>query len=121
SSSRTATRGWPSAARPTRTWWPATSSTRSNTRRGLGAPPRGDPVGPSERFGVGLLGHGTVGSAFAELLEARAGQVQAITGLRPELRGVLTRSRGDFDEILAGSQLVVELMGGLDPARDYVL
>jgi homoserine dehydrogenase len=78
-------------------------------------------VGPSERFGVGLLGHGTVGSAFAELLEARAGQVQAITGLRPELRGVLTRSRGDFDEILAGSQLVVELMGGLDPARDYVL
>ena len=27
----------------------------------------------SEPFGVGLLGHGTVGSAFAELLEARAG------------------------------------------------
>jgi len=26
----------------------------------------------SERFGVGLLGFGTVGSAFAELLEARA-------------------------------------------------
>jgi homoserine dehydrogenase len=78
-------------------------------------------VGLSERFGVGLLGHGTVGSAFAELLEARAGQVEAITGLRPELRGVLTRSRGDFEEILAASQLVVEVMGGLDPARDYVL
>jgi homoserine dehydrogenase len=75
----------------------------------------------SESFGVGLLGHGTVGSAFAELLEARAGQVEAITGLRPELRGVLTRSRGDFEEILAASQLVVEVMGGLDPARDYVL
>jgi homoserine dehydrogenase len=75
----------------------------------------------SERFGIGLLGHGTVGSAFAELLEARAGEIEAITGLRPELRGVLTRSRGHFDEIVAGSDLVVEVMGGLDPARDYVL
>ncbi len=75
----------------------------------------------SEPFGVGLLGHGTVGSAFAELLEARAGHIEAITGLRPELCGVLTRSRGDFEEILAGARLVVELMGGLDPARDYVL
>ncbi len=72
-------------------------------------------------YGVGLLGFGTVGSAFAELLEARAGEIEAITGLRPSLRGVLTRSRGSFDEILAASDLVVELMGGLDPARDYVL
>lgn len=74
-----------------------------------------------ERFGVGLLGFGTVGSAFAELLEARAGEVEAVTGLRPELSGVLTRSRGSFDDILAASDLVVEVMGGLDPARDYVL
>jgi homoserine dehydrogenase len=74
-----------------------------------------------ERFGVGLLGFGTVGSAFAELLEARAHEVEALTGLRPELTGVLTRSRGSFDDILAASQLVVEVMGGLDPARDYVL
>jgi homoserine dehydrogenase len=72
-------------------------------------------------FRVGLLGHGTVGAAFAQLLESRAGQVEAVTGLRPELSGVLTRSRGDFEEILAGSDLVVEVMGGLDPARDYVL
>jgi homoserine dehydrogenase len=72
-------------------------------------------------FRVGLLGHGTVGAAFAELLEARASQVEAVTGLRPELSGVLTRSRGDFEEILAGSDLVVEVIGGLDPARDYVL
>jgi homoserine dehydrogenase len=75
----------------------------------------------SEPFGIGLLGHGTVGGAFARLLEERAGQIEAITGLRPELRGVLTRSRGDFDEIVAASDLVVEVMGGLDPARDYVL
>jgi homoserine dehydrogenase len=75
----------------------------------------------SEPFGIGLLGHGTVGSAFAELLAARAGEIEAITGLRPELRGVLTRSRGDFDEIVGDCDLVVEVMGGLDPARDYVL
>jgi homoserine dehydrogenase len=72
-------------------------------------------------FRIGLLGHGTVGSAFAELLAARAGEIEAITGLRPEVRGVLTRSRGSFEEILGDADLVVELMGGLDPARDYVL
>jgi homoserine dehydrogenase len=72
-------------------------------------------------FRVGLLGHGTVGAAFAQLLEARADAIAPITGLRPELSGVLTRSRGDFDEILAGSDLIVELMGGIEPARDYVL
>jgi homoserine dehydrogenase len=74
-----------------------------------------------ETFRVGLLGHGTVGAAFARLLEERADAIVPVTGLRPELSGVLTRSRGDFEEILEGSDLVVELMGGLDPARDYVL
>jgi homoserine dehydrogenase len=76
---------------------------------------------PENSFGIGLLGFGTVGSAFAELLEARAGEIEAITGLRPSLSGVLTRSRGSFDEILELSDLVVEVMGGLDPAREYVL
>jgi homoserine dehydrogenase len=74
-----------------------------------------------ETFEVGLLGHGTVGSAFATLLEERADSIVPITGLRPRVSGVLTRSRGDFDEILAGSDLIVELMGGVDPAREYVL
>jgi homoserine dehydrogenase len=72
-------------------------------------------------FRIGLLGHGTVGAAFAELIEARADRVEAITGLRPELSGVLTRSRGDFEDLLERSDLMVEVMGGLDPARDYVL
>jgi homoserine dehydrogenase len=71
-------------------------------------------------FRVGLLGHGTVGRAFAELLEQRADAIEATVGRRPEIVGVLTRSRGDFEEILEASDLVVELMGGLDPARDYV-
>jgi len=74
-----------------------------------------------ETFDVGLLGHGTVGSAFAALLEQRADAIAPITGMRPRLSGVLTRSRGDFDEILERSDLIVELMGGVDPTRDYVL
>jgi homoserine dehydrogenase len=75
----------------------------------------------SRPFRVGLLGHGTVGSAFATLLQARAPQIELTTGLRPELTGVLTRSRGTFEEIVEGSDLVVEVIGGLEPAREYVL
>jgi homoserine dehydrogenase len=70
---------------------------------------------------IGLLGRGNVGAAFAELLAERAAAVEAATGRRPELAGVLTRSEGDFSAILAGSDLVVELMGGIDPAKDYVV
>jgi len=72
-------------------------------------------------FSVGLLGHGTVGAAFHELLDARADAIEAATGQRPEISGVLTRSRGDFDDILERSDLVVEVMGGIEPARDYIL
>src|SRR3954454_24909608 len=72
-------------------------------------------------FRVGLLGHGTVGSAFRELLESRAAAIEAEVGIRPEIAGVLTRSQGDFSEILDRSDLIVELMGGTEPAREYVL
>ena len=44
-----------------------------------------------------------------------------MTGLRPELSGVLTRRSGSFDELLEGSDLIVELIGGIEPAREYVL
>src|SRR6188472_1297666 len=72
-------------------------------------------------FRVGLLGHGTVGGAFATLLEERADEIALVTGLRPELVGVLTRSRGEFADILERSDLIVEVMGGLEPAREHVL
>ena len=77
--------------------------------------------GTYEPYRIGLLGHGTVGAAFARLLEERADAVAATVGLRPELAGVLTRSRGDFEALLQGADLVVELIGGIEPARDYVL
>ena len=76
---------------------------------------------PDQAVRIGLLGRGTVGAAFEQLLGERAEAVQAATGQRPELSGVLTRSEGDFGEILGGSDVIVELMGGIDPAREHVL
>jgi homoserine dehydrogenase len=70
---------------------------------------------------IGLLGRGTVGGAFADLVAARADAVEAATGRRPEISGVLSRDEGDFGEILARSDLIVELIGGTEPAREYVL
>jgi homoserine dehydrogenase len=76
---------------------------------------------PERTFRVGLLGHGTVGAAFARLLPEHASRIELLTGLRPSVSGVLTRSSGSFDEILERSELIVELIGGIEPARDYVL
>ncbi len=75
----------------------------------------------SDPFRVGLLGHGTVGSAFRRLLESRAEAIEAEVGRQPEISGVLTTRDGDFGEILERSDLVVELIGGTEPAREYVL
>jgi homoserine dehydrogenase len=90
-------------------WWCAARPTKIS------------PFVTAEPFRIGLLGHGTVGSAFAGLLEERADAIEAEVGLRPELSGVLTRSRGDFDDIVERSDLIVELMGGVEPTRGYVL
>jgi homoserine dehydrogenase len=80
--------------------------------------PTGGAVAP---FRLGLLGHGTVGSAFAELLLERAGEIERFNGRRPLVTGVLTRSRGSFEEILADADLIVEVMGGIEPPREYLL
>ena len=76
---------------------------------------------PSKAVRIGLLGRGTVGGAFADLLAARAGAVEAATGRRLEISGVLTREQGDFAAILEGCDAIVELIGGTEPARGYVL
>ncbi|HET8592880.1 MAG TPA: homoserine dehydrogenase [Solirubrobacterales bacterium] len=70
--------------------------------------------------GVGILGRGTVGGAFRSLVEERAEMVEEVSGRRPKVTGVLSRGNGDFDEILAVSDVIVELIGGIDPAREYV-
>ncbi|MBJ7355620.1 MAG: homoserine dehydrogenase [Thermoleophilaceae bacterium] len=78
-------------------------------------------MGDGEAIKIGLLGRGTVGGAFALLVEQRADAIARLTGKRPSIGGVLTSSTGDFDQILEDSDVIVELIGGLDPARDYVL
>src|SRR5680860_1129118 len=70
---------------------------------------------------IGLLGHGTVGGAFDELVGGRKDVIESAIGRPAEISGVLTTSIGDFDEILAGADVIVELMGGTDTARDHVL
>jgi homoserine dehydrogenase len=74
----------------------------------------------TETVNVGILGKGTVGGAFRALLEERADMVEEVSGRRPQVSGVLSSKEGDFDEILASSDIVVELIGGIDPALDYV-
>jgi homoserine dehydrogenase len=74
----------------------------------------------SEVVNVGILGKGTVGGAFRKLLNERAEMVEEVSGRRPRVSGVLGRKQGDFDRILSRSEIVVELIGGIDPALDYV-
>ena len=66
------------------------------------------------RFRVGLLGHGTVGAAFDTLLAQRADRIEAITGLRPVLSGVLTRSGWTRHSLNPGDRVSVEF----NPLRD---
>jgi homoserine dehydrogenase len=74
-----------------------------------------------ETVRIGLLGQGTVGGAFHDLVLQRADAIRAAAGSRPEIVGVLRRTEGDFDQILNDSDVVVELIGGTEPAHEYVL
>src|SRR5919197_190107 len=82
---------------------------------------RTEPAALGGPIRIGLLGRGTVGGAFHDLVLERAGIVEATTGRRPEIVGVLRRSDGNFEQLLDESEIVVELIGGTEPARDYVL
>jgi homoserine dehydrogenase len=82
---------------------------------------------------VALLGYGTVGSAVDRLLQAQAADIERATGHRLRVVRALVRDsskeRGgvsvttDFAEIRDDPSIgvVAEVMGGLDPAGDYVL
>jgi homoserine dehydrogenase len=70
---------------------------------------------------IGLLGRGTVGAAFHDLLSERAEAIAAAAGRRPQIVGVLRRSEGDYEAILEQAEIVVELIGGTEPAREYVM
>jgi homoserine dehydrogenase len=86
---------------------------------------------------VGLLGCGNVGAALVQLLEDRGSEITARTGVRLDLARVavrsLTRKRAvhlddgvltvDAGEVVSDPNvdLVVEVMGGIEPARELIL
>ena len=49
----------------------------------------------SDYVNVGILGKGTVGQAFADLLEERAEMVEEVSGKKPKLTGVLSKKKGN--------------------------
>ncbi|MFZ4668980.1 MAG: homoserine dehydrogenase [Microthrixaceae bacterium] len=85
---------------------------------------------------LGLLGCGTVGGSLVELVQGRADDIAARTGVRLRVARIAVRSldvdRGlDVDPSVftvdaaslvvdPGVDVVVEVMGGIDPARDLI-
>lgn len=89
----------------------------------------------SSTIGVSLLGAGNVGGGVIAALREGEERYAAQIGCPLELRQVLVRDAGrvregvvpsnmttDIDSVLSdpGTQIVVEVMGGEDPARDYI-
>ena len=87
------------------------------------------------KYGVGLLGLGTVGSQVAERLERSSELVQRRTGVELALRHVLVQDpekarrytpdaplTRDFDRIINDPDvhIIVEVIGGEEPAHDYL-
>ena len=72
---------------------------------------------------IGLLGMGTIGSGVYEILEKRGDiEVQRVLDLR-KIAGLGDRLTARFEDILEDGSIdtVVELMGGLEPAHEYVV
>ena len=90
----------------------------------------------ARRIGVGILGGGTVGAALVGLLAERRSEIAARCGVVLEPVAVAVRSpqrqrpgvpaellTGDAAAVVArrDTDIVVELIGGIDPARDLLL
>lgn len=83
---------------------------------------------------VALLGAGSVGSEVARLLLEQKAELAARIGAELELVGVAVRDaktprKGfpkellteDAEGLILGADIVIEVMGGLQPAKDYIL
>ncbi|MFM8778436.1 MAG: homoserine dehydrogenase, partial [Acidimicrobiaceae bacterium] len=89
----------------------------------------------SEVVRLGVLGHGVVGSAFVKLVARQSDQILARSGVRLEVTKVCVRDKTkkhtlpkgavlvtDAHELVqsADVDLVVELMGGIEPAFQLI-
>ena len=85
---------------------------------------------------VALLGFGTVGGGVFELLEKRKEEMPDKIGVEVEIKKILVRDKskkrlGIEQEVFTDSwndiiedeeiQVVIEVMGGIEPARSYIL
>lgn len=84
---------------------------------------------------IGVLGAGTVGSQVIRILSEQAEDFAARAGARMRVSSILVRDLGaerdeaidrdllttDPDEAILGKDIVVELIGGIEPARTLVL
>lgn len=84
---------------------------------------------------IALLGMGTVGSGVYHILEKRAEELPFQVGARLEIAKVLVRNKAKYAESVPaekltdrwedileddGIEMVVEVMGGIEPARSYI-
>lgn len=86
---------------------------------------------------IGFLGFGTVGTGAFRILSGNCGSIAKKVGARVEVAGILVRDVGKKrgininqrlfteapEDILEnnGIDILVEVMGGIEPAREYVL
>ena len=90
-----------------------------------------------DTVGIALMGMGVVGGGVADIIQRKRSHLSDIVGCPIELIGVLVRDVNkpratqappgvittDVDDILSNPEVnvVVEVMGGQDPAFDYIL
>jgi homoserine dehydrogenase len=83
---------------------------------------------------VALLGAGSVGAEVARLLLEQKGELAARIGAELELVGVAVRELStkrsgfpkellttDAEALILGADIVIEVMGGINPAKQYIL
>ena len=89
---------------------------------------------PPSRLRVGLLGCGTVGTEVVRLLVTHRAELAQRAGVELELSGIAVRSleierdpvvptgllTTDAGSVIDGADVVVELLAGLDPARELL-
>lgn len=87
------------------------------------------------RLRVALLGAGAVGSQVAALLSRHGDELADRAGASLELAGIAVRDLDapretelprelfttDAESLIVGADIVIELMGGIEPARTYLL
>jgi len=90
----------------------------------------------SETIGIGLMGVGTVGSGVVKLLQANESQITQRAGRRVVIRKILERDpeklrimgltdvgTDRWQDLLEDPeiQIIVELLGGIEPSRTYLI